>query len=135
VPGNPGCQGNQFYALAIPYVWIVKPEDQEIGTHLIIAKNTFRISPTSFDPTVKNFHWGDLTRGLFEAYDRGGSTVVLLDAEGHVTEGPGFNIFVYYNNRLVTPAKGVLEGITRQTVLDLAEEQGIPGEAGYVRRR
>jgi branched-chain amino acid aminotransferase len=35
-------------------------------------------------------------------------------------------IFVCYENQLLTPASGVLEGITRQTVLDLAEEQGIP---------
>lgn len=117
---------NRFYALAIPYVWIVKPEDQARGTHLVIAESAVRISPAAVDPTVKNFHWGDLTRGLFEAYDRGGHTVVLLDANGHVTEGPGFNLFVYKDQTLWTPAEGVLQGITRRTVLDLAEEQDIP---------
>ena len=117
---------NRFYAFAIPYLWIANPEMQAAGIHLVIAEKTIRIPSNSVDPTVKNFHWGDLVRGIYEAYDRGGFTVVLPDAEGNITEGPGFNIFVYYENQLLTPARGVLEGITRQTVVDLAEEQGIP---------
>ena len=117
---------NRFYAYAIPYVWIVQPEDQQIGTHLIICQDTIRIPSRSVDPTIKNFHWGDLVRGLFEAYDRGASTAVLEDAEGHITEGPGFNIFAYHQGCWLTPASGVLEGITRRTVLDLAAEQGVP---------
>ncbi len=117
---------NRFYAYAIPYVWIVKPETQEVGIHLVVAENTIRIPAKAVDPRVKNFHWGDLMQGLYEAFDRGAYTVVLPDAQGNITEGPGFNVFVYHQGTLHTPAAGVLEGITRQTVMDLAEEQGIP---------
>ena len=117
---------NCFYAYAIPYVWIAKPQDQEAGIHLVIAEKTIRIPSDAVDPTVKNFHWGDLVRGIYEAYDRGGYTVVLPDAEGNITEGPGFNVFVYYRGSLLTPAHGVLKGITRQTMIDLAVEQDIP---------
>lgn len=117
---------NRFYAFAIPYIWIVKPEDQKTGIHLVIAEKTIRIPPDAVDPTVKNFHWGDLVRGIYEAYDRGGSTAVLPDAAGNITEGPGFNVFVYYQGELLTPDRGVLKGITRQTIIDLAEEAGIP---------
>lgn len=116
---------NRFYAYAIPYIWIVKPEDQEVGIQLMIAEKTIRIPSEAVDPTVKNFHWADLTRGIFEAYDRGGYTIVLPDAEGNITEGPGFNVFIYYKGVLLTPERGVLEGITRRTVLDLAEELNI----------
>jgi len=119
---------NKFYAYAIPYIWIVKPEDQEPGIHLVIAEKAIRIPATAVDPTIKNFHWGDLTRGLYEAYDRGGYTAVLPDSDGHITEGPGFNVFVYHEGTLITPASGVLEGITRRTVLELAETLGIPAE-------
>ncbi|UCH22856.1 MAG: aminotransferase class IV [Deltaproteobacteria bacterium] len=119
---------NRFYAYAIPYVWIAKPEKQEVGIHLVVAQKTIRIPANAVDPTVKNFHWGDLVKGTYEAFDRGAYTVVLPDADGNITEGPGFNVFVYHQGRLRTPATGVLEGITRQTVLDLAEEQGIPVE-------
>ncbi len=117
---------NRFYAFAIPYVWNVTPEDQKAGIHLVIAEKTIRIPPDAVDPTVKNFHWGDLVRGIYEAYDRGGFTAVLPDAAGNITEGPGFNVFVYYRGGLLTPEPGVLKGITRQTIIDLADEQGIP---------
>ena len=117
---------NRFYAYATTYSWIVKPEDQEVGSHLVISEKTIRIPNQAVDPTVKNFHWGDMVRGLFEAYERGGQTIVLADADGHVMEGPGFNVFAYDGKTLRTPAVGMLEGITRRTVLELADEMGIP---------
>lgn len=117
---------NRCYAYAIPYVWIANPEQQARGLRLVVAESVERISTRAVDPTVKNFHWGDLVRGQFEAYDRDADTVVLLDAEGHVTEGPGFNLFAYTRGMLLTPADGVLQGITRQTILDLAAREGIP---------
>jgi len=117
---------NRFYAFAIPYVWIAKPDHQLTGINLVIANDTRRTPTISIDPTVKNFQWGDLVQGLFEAYDRDAYTAVLLDADGNVTEGPGFNVFAYHEGRLITPPDGVLQGITRATVIDLAEELGIP---------
>ena len=116
---------NQFYAYAIPYLWIVEPDDQEVGSHLVIARGTVRIPENSVDPTVKNFHWGDLTRGAFEAYDRGGTVAVLPDLDGNLTEGPGFNVFLVLDGELYTPDAGVLRGITRRTVLELADDAGI----------
>ena len=116
----------QFYAYAVPYIWISEPSQQTAGIDLVVARDTIRIPTGSVDPTVKNFHWGDLTRGIFEAFDRGAMAPVLPDGNGHVTEGPGFNIFSVRDGTLSTPASGVLEGITRRTVLEIAEELGIP---------
>jgi branched-chain amino acid aminotransferase len=128
VPGagerDPRQLTQRLYAYAIPYVWIVRPEAQERGTDLIVARNTRRIPSDSVDPRAKNFHWGDLVRGLFEAYDRGGTTVVLPDGDGNLTEGPGFNVFAFSGGRLYTPSSGVLEGITRMTVIEIAAELG-----------
>jgi branched-chain amino acid aminotransferase len=115
----------RFYAFAIPYVWILRPEQQEIGADVVVARNTIRIPPESVDPTVKNFHWGDMTRALFEAYARGASLPVLTDGNGNVTEGPGVNVFAVIAHRLHTPDRGVLEGITRKTVLEMARELGL----------
>ena len=123
---------NRFYAYAIPYVWIARPEQQDVGLHLVVAEGVERISPRAVDPTVKNFHWGDLVRGAFEAYDRDADTVVLLDAHGHVTEGPGFNLFAFYRGQLLTPADGVLLGVTRQTVLELAQREGLQARSGHL---
>jgi branched-chain amino acid aminotransferase len=122
---------NRFHALAIPYVWIADPEKQKRGLDLTISQVP-RISPESVDPTVKNFHWGDLVKGLFEAYDRGGETVVLSDGAGNVTEGPGFNLFVCKGGRLMTPADGVLLGITRMTVIELAQSLNVDVVIGPV---
>jgi len=116
---------NRFYAYAIPYVWILRQDEATEGMDAVIARTVRRIPSDSVDPTVKNFHWGDLTRGQFEAYDRGGTHAVLLDHDGNVTEGPGYNVFALVGNRLLTPESGALEGITRRTILELATAEGI----------
>ncbi len=120
---------NRFYAYAIPFVWLLQPEEAETGMDAIVARTVQRISDRAVDPTVKNFHWGDLTRGLYEAYDRGARYPVLLNADGDVTEGAGYNVFAVVDGTLRTPASGALEGITRRTVMELAEREGIPVEA------
>jgi branched-chain amino acid aminotransferase len=114
---------NQFFAFAIPFIWIATFEKQKEGLHLIISSRQ-RIPPESVDPTVKNYHWLDMVMGLFEAYDRGGETVVVIDANRNLVEGPGFNVFAVSGSTLTTPAKGVLEGITRRTTIDIAPECG-----------
>ena len=123
---------NRFYAFAIPYVWLARMDQQAQGIHLVIAQETIRTPTSAFDPAVKNFQWGDLTQGIYEAYERNGYTVVLPDADGNITEGPGFNVFAVKNKALSTPASGVLQGITRQTMLDLADEQGIPANVSLL---
>lgn len=115
-----------LYAYAIPYVWIVPPDMQLRGVDVVVTHGTRRIPPGAVDPTVKNFHWGDLTRGLFEAYDRGAALPILPGEDGLVAEGPGFNVFACIDGVLRTPGRGVLEGITRQTVIDIAAENAMP---------
>ena len=114
---------NQFFAFAIPFIWIANPEKQKEGLHLIVSRWQ-RIPPESVDPTVKNYHWLDMVMGLFEAYDRGGETAVVVDAHGNLVEGPGFNIFAVKGSTLTTPEQGVLEGMTRRTAIELAPECG-----------
>lgn len=123
---------NRLYAYVIPYVWIQRPEQQEAGAKVVVARDTVRVSPGAIDPTVKNFMWGDFVRGLFEAYERGAVLPLLSDGDGNVTEGPGVNVFVVHDGALATPERGVLEGITRRTVLDIAAELGIEARVGPV---
>jgi branched-chain amino acid aminotransferase len=77
------------------------------------------------DPTAKNYHWNDLTMGLFGALDAGADSVLLIDALGNVVEGPGFNVFCVSHGVLVTPIEGMLEGITRRTVIEMAQTLGV----------
>lgn len=122
---------NTFFAFAVPFVWIFPPERQERGIHLILSSIP-RIPPASVDPTAKNFHWGDLNRGLYEAQERGGDTVALADLDGNVSEGPGFNVFRVRDGRVTTPAGTVLEGVTRRTVEELCGELGVGFAYGTV---
>mgnify|MGYP001765354214 FL=1 len=118
---------NQFYAFAVPYVWIANAEQREEGLHLAIS-DVQRIPAVSVDPTAKNYHWNDLTMGLLGALDAGADSVLLVDASDHVVEGPGFNVFCIGHGTLVTPAEGMLEGITRRTVVEMAHRLGLPVE-------
>ena len=114
---------NQFFAFAIPFIWIATFEKQKEGLHLIISSRQ-RIPPESVDPTVKNYHWLDMVMGLFEAYERGGETTIVVDANRNLIEGPGFNVFAVSGSTLTTPEKGVLEGMTRRTTIEIAPECG-----------
>ena len=130
VPLSPGTRdprecGNHFYAWCVPYVHIMRPDLPPEKRTAWIAKNVVRIPETSVDPRVKNYHWGDFTAGLFEAKDNGFETVILLDEAGHITEGPGFNVFAVRGNSLITSDHGMLEGISRRTVLEMAAERGL----------
>jgi branched-chain amino acid aminotransferase len=64
---------------------------------------------------------------LLEGLDAGAETVVLVDMQGNVTEGPGFNIFADVEG---TPATGVLDGMTRRTTLELCADLGLEAVPG-----
>lgn len=123
---------NKLVVYAIPWIDVIPLDVQARGAYLHIA-SVPRIPPASIDPTVKNYHWGDLTRGLFEAHDAGADTAVLLDQEGYVTEGPGFNVFIVRGGEVLTPDRGALEGITRRSVLELCEMLDIPARIAPLR--
>lgn len=118
-----------FIAYAIPYRWIVPLEVQQQGIDIIVAK-TRRIPDECVDARFKNFHWGDLVRAKIEAADAGAHNAVLCTPDGILAEGPGFNVFFIKDGEFHTPARNMLEGITRRTVFDLAAEIGAPCHAG-----
>jgi branched-chain amino acid aminotransferase len=124
---------NHLIAYALPWIDVIPPAVQERGAHLWIA-SVPRVPDASVDPTVKNYQWSDLTTGLFEAHDHGFDTAILCDAEGFVTEGPGFNLFVVRDGQVTTPDRGSLHGITRRSVLELCAQLGIPAAVAPISR-
>ena len=126
-PRHPAHARTYLLAFAVPYVWLMSAEKRECGAHLIIS-STPRIPEASVNPRAKNFHFADMTRSMFEAQDKGADNPILLDYDGNVTEGPGFNIFAVTNGKVSTPARGVLEGITRLTAIELCGRLGVPCE-------
>ncbi len=124
---------NRFIAFAIPFGSVANPEQMERGLRVAVSE-VVRISPVSVDATVKNYHWLDLVSGLYDAYARGAETAVLLDANGNIAEGPGFNVFAVKDGAITTPDYGVLLGITRQTIFDICAGCGIACAAGVLSR-
>jgi branched-chain amino acid aminotransferase len=112
-------------AFAVPFGWILKQEDFEKGLNVLLT-DIKRIPPSSVDPTIKNYHWMDLVTGMLNAYEKGNDTAILVDEKNNITEGPGFNLFCVDESGIFTPDHGVLEGITRQSVFDLAKELHLP---------
>ena len=121
---DPRLAVNQFYAFAVPYVWLANAQQREAGLHLMIS-DVQRIPATSVDPSAKNYHWNDLTMGLFGALDAVADSVLLVDSVGNVVERPGFNVFCVSHGALVTPNEGMLEGISRRTVIEMASAMGL----------
>jgi branched-subunit amino acid aminotransferase/4-amino-4-deoxychorismate lyase len=115
-----------LYMFIMPYIWVMEPSMQLAGNgSAIIARTVRRIPPGSFDPTVKNLQWGDLTRAMFEAQDRGAAYPFLTDGDAHLTEGSGFNICIIKDGVVYTPDRGVLKGVTRKSVIDVANKNWI----------
>jgi len=131
---DPRACTNHFYAWAVPFIWVIPKDVVKRGAHISIAQDARRIPSTSVDPTLKNYHWGDMTAALFQALDEGYDTTVLLDHNDLVTEGPGFNIFAVISDRVITPKSGMLEGISRKTVFEICAELGIPCEATDIQK-
>jgi branched-chain amino acid aminotransferase len=110
---------NQFWMFCIPYVWIATPEQKERGLTMHIS-TIQRVPKETVDPTIKHYHWLDFQMALMEGYDRGADTCAVVDRNGNVAEGPGFNIFAVKAGTIVTPPDDVcLDGMTRDTVFKL----------------
>ena len=118
----------QFYAFVTPYSFIFGDDARRRGVHINLSASYERISPRAVDPTAKNFHWMDMKLSLLDAHEEGAEWSVLANAEGNLTEAPGCNVFLIKDGVIRTPATGCLEGITRQTVMDLAAELKVPLE-------
>ncbi|PHS37019.1 MAG: branched-chain amino acid--2-keto-4-methylthiobutyrate aminotransferase [Robiginitomaculum sp.] len=122
---NPASYQNRFYAWVSPYVWIAGDEQRSRGINLYLSKSYIRIPPNAIDPTVKNLNGLDFTMALFEAGENGAEWVVVTDNDGFVIEGAGANLFIVKNGQVLTPIAGVLEGITRQTTMDICAQLNV----------
>jgi branched-chain amino acid aminotransferase len=123
---------NQFVAFAVPFGSVANARQLKEGLHLHLIDDVRRIPSESVDPQIKNYHWLDLVTALFKGYDAGAENVIVKCTDGSVAEGPGFNVFIVCGGALHTPDHGVLHGITRQTVFDLADAAGLRAHTGKI---
>ena len=87
-----------------------------------------RITPNALPSMAKaggNYMNSQLVK--MEAIENGYAEGICLDSYGNISEGSGENVFIVVDDELITPpsASAILPGITRDTVITLAEELGI----------
>lgn len=99
------------------------------GVSVIVAK-TRRNLPEALPPQVKSLNFLNNILAKMEAKAAGAHEALMLNHQGELTEGTTSNMFVVQRGRVRTPAVecGILNGITRGLVLQLASELGIPSE-------
>ena len=114
----------------VHFAMYIKPS-YPIGKTPVVSihldQNTNRVSDDYYGQEFKNMAWIELTmsqRTRPKEYD----TTVLVDVNGYVTEGPGFNVGIVWHGGIYTAGKNVLKGITMSVVEDIAKDKGIPFE-------
>ncbi len=97
------------------------------GMAVIIAK-TIRTSPQMLNPGIKSMNYLNNILAKIEAVDAGVAEAIMLNDQGHVAECTGDNIFIVEDSQVATPplSAGILPGITRAVVIDLARKSDLP---------
>lgn len=123
-PFSPESPTVAIYCRPIPFAKWAKW--YKTGIHTIIT-STRRIPPECVDPKAKVLSRMDLQLAQMEASRVDPEAYrLLLDLKGNTTEGAGQNFFIVKNSELLTPRSyNILEGVSRETVKELAKEQGI----------
>ncbi len=110
---------------ATPYIFLADEEKRSTGIRIMISSMR-GFAPDTLDPRFKCLDRLNSQLIRLEALEAGYDDAVWLDGHGYVAEAAASNIFVVKNDEIFTPQTGILRGITRGTVLELAERGGIP---------
>jgi branched-chain amino acid aminotransferase len=107
-------------------IQLYPPEYYQRGLDIITVP-TVRNLHSALNPAIKSLNYLNNILAKIEANNAGVEEAVMLNAEGYVAECTGDNLFIVKNGALSTPplSAGALYGITRQTVVDLAEVAGL----------
>jgi len=93
----------------------------------IVTVSTMRNHPAALSPRIKSLNYLNNILAKIEGLQAGCTEALLLNHKGEVAECTGDNIFLVRGGRLLTPPTdaGILEGVTRDAVIELACEKGI----------
>jgi len=93
----------------------------------LITASTQRTNPAAVSPSIKSLNYLNNILAKIEAVNAGVVEAIMLNAQGHVAECTGDNIFIVRGGKLETPpvSAGALIGITRQVVIELAAKRKI----------
>jgi branched-chain amino acid aminotransferase len=93
----------------------------------IVTAGTMRNHPSALNPRIKSLNYLNSILAKIEATNAGCLEALMLNHKGEVSECTGDNIFIIKNGAVHTPAidSGILEGITRDAVIELARASGL----------
>ena len=93
----------------------------------VISVATVRNHPEALNPNIKSLNYLNNILAKIEAINSGVMEAIMMNVHGYVAEATGDNIFVIKGKNLITPpaSAGILEGITRNTVMELAPQLGL----------
>lgn len=96
----------------------------------IVTASTIRNHPGALSPRIKSLNYLNNIMAKCEASKAGCLEALMLNHKGEVSECTADNIFIVKNGKLMTPPTdaGILEGVTREAVLEIAVEAGVPTE-------
>jgi len=129
-----GSLGISTRKTACPTVFIIAdkialypPEVYQRGLKVAIS-SIVRNHPNATSPRVKSLNYLNNVIAKLEANDVGCDEAIMLNHLGNVAECTGDNLFLVRNGEVLTPpsSDGILEGITRELVMDLARKRGYP---------
>ncbi len=111
------------------------PELYQTGMKLLTVA-TRRNGVEMLNPRIKSLNYLNNILAKIEANVAGFNEVLMLNQDGYVVEGTGDNVFIVKGGRLITPPaySGILAGITRNTIIELARDLGITAEEGLFTR-
>lgn len=94
----------------------------------VITATVIRNHPNAVSPRIKSLNYLNNILAKIEAVDAGVAEAILLNHEGNVAECTGDNIFIVRDGTVSTPCvtDGILEGITRDVIIELCARQNIP---------
>lgn len=119
------CSNPQIIVIA-DTISLYPKEYYEHGLRIVTAA-TQRIQTAALSPRIKSLNYLNNIMAKLEGLQAGCVEALMLNHKGEVAECTGDNVFVVRSERLLTPPPdaGILEGITRAAVIELAEKEGI----------
>lgn len=130
---DPADAGPPRIIVLIKPVKLPPPEAYERGISLALV-DVVRTHAGALDPAVKSGNYLNNILALREARSRGADEALMCNMDGQVSEGASSNVFVVDSGTLRTPPveAGILHGITRGKILELADKLGVPTETTHL---
>jgi branched-chain amino acid aminotransferase len=124
---DPGKTSDPQVIIIADHIQLYPKELYENGLEIVTA-GTIRCNPAALSPRVKSLNYLNNILAKIEGLQAGCMEALMLNHKGEVAECTGDNIFIVSRGAVITPPldAGILEGVTRDAVMDLARSIDIP---------